>query len=159
MKDGKGTCVHCRQAIADTEIKAQARGESPLGQWQDRLYCVVAVRFEPVLDKHGQPQRYKSGPKKGQIRTRKVRFFRPPNERDLAALKAAEQRLQEKWPQWEAQGLIPTEKFPEGNDNRPIYYGMPRFCDMFTPRQLLGHLTLVEGLNQLKPLILAELGA
>ncbi|MFP3868926.1 MAG: DUF1156 domain-containing protein [Desulfobacteraceae bacterium] len=159
VKDGVGTCVHCRQAIADTEIKAQARGESPLGSWQDRLYCVVAVRFEPLLDKHGQPQRYKSGPRKGEIRTRKVRFFRPPNAADLAAIKDAEQRLQEKWPQWEAQGLIPTEKVPEGHKTaEPLRYGMPRFCDMFTPRQLLGHLTLVEGLNRLKPQILAELG-
>ena len=30
---------------------------------------------------------------------------------------------------------------------------------MFTPRQLLGHLTLIEGLNCLKPRILAELGS
>ena len=37
-------------------------------------------------------------------------------------------------------------------------YGMPRWCDMFTPRQLLGHVTLVEGLNRLKPEILAKLG-
>ena len=29
---------------------------------------------------------------------------------------------------------------------------------MFTPRQLLGHLTLVEELNRLKPQILEELG-
>ena len=30
---------------------------------------------------------------------------------------------------------------------------------MFTPRQLLGHVTLVEGLNKLKPQIIEELGA
>ncbi|MEW5919837.1 MAG: hypothetical protein AB1796_02565 [Bacillota bacterium] len=41
---------------------------------------------------------------------------------------------------------------------RPVNYGMTRWCDMFTPRQLLGHLTLVEELNRLKPLILEELG-
>ena len=158
VMDAEGTCVHCKQAISGDEIKAQARGESPLGQWRDRLYCVVAKRLEPVLDKHGQPVRYKSGDKKGQIKTRKVRFFRPPNERDLEALAEAERRLQEKWPEWEAQGLIPTEKFPEGNDNRPIHYGMPRWCDMFTPRQLLGHATLVEGLNKLKPQIIDALG-
>ena len=29
---------------------------------------------------------------------------------------------------------------------------------MFTPRQLLGHLTLIEELNRLKPQILEELG-
>ncbi|MBM4288700.1 MAG: DUF1156 domain-containing protein, partial [Deltaproteobacteria bacterium] len=158
VKDAEGTCVHCKQAISGEEIKAQARGESPLGQWRDRLYCVVATRFEPVLDKHGKPVRYQSGHKKGEIRTRKIRFFRSPNDRDLQALAEAERRLQEKWPEWEAQGLIPTEKFPEGNDNRPIYYGMPRWCDMFTPRQLLGHVTLVEGLNKLKPRIIDALG-
>src|SRR5690606_34502615 len=54
--------------------------------------------------------------------------------------------------------LIPTERFPEGNDMRPKIYGMERWCDMFTPRQLLGHLTMVEELNRLKPQILAELG-
>lgn len=41
---------------------------------------------------------------------------------------------------------------------RPAIYGMARWCDLFTPRQLLGHLTLVERLNQLKPEIVAELG-
>jgi putative DNA methylase len=155
---GVGQCVHCQQAIPEGEIKAQARGESPNGRWSDRLYCVVAVRLEPLLDEHGQPLRYTSGLMAGEIKTRKVRFFRPPNDRDLQALEAAEKRLQEKWPAWEAVGLIPTERFPEGNDTRPIQYGMPRWCDLFTPRQLLGHLTLIEGLNRLKPKILAELG-
>ncbi len=41
---------------------------------------------------------------------------------------------------------------------RPVNYGMPRWCDLFTPRQLLGHVTLIEGLNKLKPAILKSLG-
>ncbi|MGE3536742.1 MAG: DUF1156 domain-containing protein [Candidatus Tectimicrobiota bacterium] len=155
---GVGQCVHCRQAISGDEIKAQARGESPHGKWTDRLYCVVAVRLEPVLDRQGQPQRYASGPKRGVIRTRKVRFFRAPNARDMEALATAEARLQQRWPAWEAAGLIPVEHFPEGNDMRPVQYGMPRWCDLFTSRQLLGHLTLIEGLNHLKSAILEALG-
>lgn len=158
VNGGIGQCVHCRQAISGEEIKTQARGESPHGKWKDRLYAVVAVRLEPKLDRYGKPQRYTSGPKKGEIKTRKVRFFRPTNERDLEALRQAGERLKEKWPQWEPDGLIPTERIPKGNDMRPIHYGMPRWCDLFTPRQLLGHLTLVEGLNRLKPEILTELG-
>ncbi|TEB09086.1 DUF1156 domain-containing protein [Pelotomaculum propionicicum] len=158
VDNGVGTCIHCRQAIPADEIKAQARGESPHGRWQDRLYCVVAVRYHPKLDKHGRPERYKTGQRAGEIKTGKVRFFRPPNHRDLEALAEAEKRLQQRWPEWERQGLIPTENFPQGNDMRPVYYGMPRWCDMFTPRQLLGHLTLVEELNRLKPGILEELG-
>jgi adenine-specific DNA methylase len=155
---GIGQCVHCKQAISGDEIKAQARGESPHGQWVDRLYAVVAVRLEPKLDKRGKPQRYKSGLRKGEIKTQKIRFFRPPNRRDLRALEESEKRLKEKWPEWETDGLIPTEAIPKGNDMRPIYYGMPRWCDLFTPRQLLGHVTLVEGLNRLKPEMIEALG-
>ncbi|MGQ4808768.1 hypothetical protein NKDENANG_02157 [Candidatus Entotheonellaceae bacterium PAL068K] len=156
---GVGQCVHCRQAISGDEIKAQARGESSHGLWRERLYAVCAVRLEPRLDRNGQPQRYTSGARKGEIKTRKVRFFRPPNERDIQALRQAEERLQERWAEWEAIGLIPTERFPEqSNDTRPIQYGMSRWSDLFTPRQLLGHLTLIEGLNHLKPEMLSELG-
>jgi len=157
--NGVGTCVHCQQAISSDEIKAQARGESPHGSWQDRLYCVVAVRYQPQLDSDGKPIFFKSGAKKGKIKTKKVRFFRPPNANDLAALQEAGKRLQANWDRWEKAGLIPTEKIPEGNDMRPINYGMTRWCDLFTPRQLLGHFYLVEELNRLKPQILAELGA
>ncbi|MBN2372961.1 DUF1156 domain-containing protein, partial [bacterium] len=158
VADGEGICVHCKRPVPGDVIKAQARGESPHGKWKDRLYCVVAVRLEPKLDKNGEPVRYKSGAKKGEIQTRKIRFFRPPNEQDIKALEEAEKHLMERWPEWEAQGLIPTEAFPVGNDMRPVTYGMPRWCDMFTPRQLLGHLYLIEGLNRLKPEIIRQLG-
>jgi len=155
---GVGHCIHCKQAIDADEIKSQARGESPTGKWKDLLYCIVAVRFQPKLDKDGKPQRYKSGAKKGEIKTEKVRFFRPPNEKDLSALKEADKRLKDNWDRWDEAGLIPTEKFPQGNDMRPVIYGMSRWCDMFTSRQLLGHLTLVEDLNRLKPQIIDGLG-
>ena len=159
VSGGVGTCIHCRQAIDAEEIKRQARGESEHGTWQDRLYCVVAVRVQPKLDKNGKPERFKSGEKKGEIKTEKVRFFRPPNDTDLKALTEAERRLQENWDRWDAEGLIPTEAIPEGHKTRePLRVGFNRWCDMFTPRQLLGHLYLIEELNKLKPQILAELG-
>lgn len=158
VNKGIGTCIHCRQAIPAEEIKSQARGESPHGRWKDRLYCVVAVRHEPRLDDEGRPQIYKSGKRKGEIKTRKVRFFRAPGLRDLEALKKAEEKLKKQWDAWERAGLIPTENIPQGNDMRPVIYGMDRWCDLFTPRQLLGHLMLVEELNRLKSQILQELG-
>jgi putative DNA methylase len=156
---GVGSCVHCHQAISAEEIKAQACGESQYGTWRDRLYTVVAIRFQPKLDKIGKPQRYKTGEKAGQIKTEKVRFFRAPNQADLDALTKAQQTLADKWDEWERQGLIPTENIPKGHKTlEPLRAGMKRWCDMFTPRQLLGHLTLVEELNRIKPLILEELG-
>lgn len=75
VSGGVGTCVHCRQAISSDEIKAQARGGLPHGQWQDRLFCVCAVRYQPKLNKDGNPQRYQSGAKAGEIKTEKNTVF------------------------------------------------------------------------------------
>lgn len=158
IKGGVGTCIHCGQAIASEEIKRQACGESEYGTWSDDLYCVVAVRQQPKLDKDGNVMRYTSGPNKGQVRTEKVTFFREPTAEDYAALDRAKQALEENWDRWEAMDLIPTENFPQGNDMRPSMYGMKRWCDMFTPRQLLGHLTAMEILHNMMPEILAEHG-
>lgn len=155
---GVGQCVHCHQAISGDEIKRQARGESELGKWKDVLYCVVGIRLEPKLDKHGKVQRFASGERKGTIKTGKVRYFRAANQADLDALKAAEQELEERRLEFEMKGLMPNEPFPPGNDMRPVNYGMPTWADMFTPRQLLGHLSIMEALQEAKPSILSELG-
>ncbi len=85
------------------------------------------------------------------IRTTKGRGFRAPTAVDLDALAAAEAELARLLPQWEQDNVIPNEQFPEGNDNRPINYGMPRWRDFFTPRQLLVHGCFVEEFRKLTP--------
>ncbi|OQY58366.1 MAG: DNA methylase, partial [Desulfobacteraceae bacterium 4572_88] len=163
VRRGVGLCIHCRQAISGDEIKAQARGESELGKWENRLYCVVADRLEPLLSSDGRPQQFKSGPNKGKTRTRKIRFFRAPDDSDFAALAEAERLLNEKWGSStgsDTRGLIPSEKIPFGQKtSEPLRYGFSRWCEMFTPRQLLGHLTLAQGLNHLRPRIIKALGS
>jgi putative DNA methylase len=160
VSDGVGQCLHCKQAIDGDEIKAQARGESALGRWKERLYAIVAVRLQPKLDRHGNVQRFASGTRAGQLRTEKVRYFRAPNEQDFEGLRLAETKLRENWARWDEVGLIPTEAIPErSNYNRGHrLYGITRWCDMFTPRQLLGHVLLTEELIRLQPQILAVLG-
>lgn len=156
---GIGQCVHCRQAIAGDEIKAQARGESRHGTWWDRVYTVHAVRFEPKLDARGRPQRYVSGDRKGEIKAGKVKFFRAPTDQDEAALSEAKQRLEANWGRWETADLIPTETIPVGSKtSEPLRYGMRQWSDLFAPRQMLGHLTLVERFRALQPEIRAALG-
>lgn len=158
VSDGVGQCLHCKQAIDGDEIKAQARGDSPHGKWTDRLYAVVAVRRQPKLDRNGSVQRFSTGLRSGELKTEKIRYFRAPNERDFEGLRLAEAKLRENWARWDEAGLIPTEAFPKGNDIRPVTYGMPRWCDLFTPRQLLGHVALVEELNSLIPELQRDLG-
>ncbi len=90
-------------------------------------------------------------------RTANGRGFRAPTDVDLHALEAAESELKRLFPQWERDDVLPREMFPKGNDNRPIEYGMPRWRDMFTPRQLLVHGSFVEEWRKLIDDVRAEI--
>lgn len=90
--------------------------------------------------------------------TRKLEF-RPPEPTDLKALRAAERELGRLRPQWEREGIIPVEEYPEiSSDNRPRLYGMPRWADLFAPRQLLALGVMVEELRDIRPEILRAEG-
>ncbi|MBM4466926.1 MAG: DUF1156 domain-containing protein [Chloroflexi bacterium] len=76
--------------------------------------------------------------------------FRPPTQEDLAAVRRAEAALAERLPHWEAAGLVPVEPIPEGlKTAEPIRYGMYRWADTFSPRQLLALGTYLETLREL----------
>jgi len=76
--------------------------------------------------------------------------FRLPTKEDNEANANAKYAITNQKPEWIAKGIIPTEAFPEGNDNRPIIYGMPNWMDFFSPRQLLVLGTLVQTLQELE---------
>lgn len=86
------------------------------------------------------------------------RGFRAPTDTDLRALDAAEVELERLRPRWERDDVLPTEAIPSGNKtDEPHNYGMTRWCDMFTPRQLLVHGTLVEEFREFIPEVRAGL--
>jgi adenine-specific DNA methylase len=126
-KGGQAECPRCHTVISSEEVKQVARN----GRMDHQLYAVY------VKERLG-----------GKSRTR--RDFRPPT-REEEDIEKAEARLKEKLPKWKDMNLIPEEAFPEtANDTRPIQYGMPRWCDMFNPRQLLTHLIYLEKFLQAK---------
>jgi putative DNA methylase len=84
--------------------------------------------------------------------------FRAPNSEDNKYVHKAEYELARKKPEWIAKDIIPTEQFPEGNDNRPIKYGMPNWSDFFTPRQLLALGTIAETLHDIASDMHREVG-
>ena len=124
----------CRRVIEGGEIKKQARA----GRMGEQLYAVVYKRRVE--------RRLKSG-KRGKDRW--LRGYRAPRPQDDNGAQIAA-RLAEKLPEWEAFDIVPSERFPEdGNDDRPIQYGMPLWRDLFSPRQLLCHGTGVEVFREL----------
>ena len=169
VTDGRGICPHCRQVIDGDEIKSQGRGESSHGKMIDRLFCIVAVRLQPKLKKNGHLDRNASGDQVGEIQVEKVRFFRAPTKQDFDAVALAEKTLAAKWDHFERHDLIPTEQIPPGHKtgdeggagsgtDKPLKLGTEKWYQMFTPRQLLGHLTSMDALREMKPRIIADLG-
>jgi putative DNA methylase len=126
---GKGMSLFTNTVIPDDYIKAMAQS----GRMGSVLYAVAVKAVK--LD------------------------FRPPDKTDLAALEAAERELARLRPQWEKDGIIPTEKLLRGYNTRQIMnYGVLKWADMFSPRQLLALGTLVEELRNLRPKIIAQEG-
>lgn len=87
-----------------------------------------------------------------------VRTFREPSLDDRQAIARSEAMLADLLPQWLNDGLLPVEEIPEGNDTRPLQYGMSHWTDMFTPRQRLVHGVFAEEFARLVPEVRAELG-
>ncbi|MEE9166551.1 MAG: DUF1156 domain-containing protein [Candidatus Neomarinimicrobiota bacterium] len=93
------------------------------------------------------------------VKTPKGLTFRNPTKDDLNALKAAEEELNRVRPEWERENVIPTEEYPAiTTDPRPRVYGMPKWADLFSPRQLLAAGVLVQELRKLKPEIVSNEG-
>ena len=127
---GDGTCPYpeCGRVIEGDEIKRQAQA----GRMGEQLYAVVTKT------------RVEARTKTGRVREKWQRGYRAPRaEDDDGAAVAA--RLAEKLEEWEAFGIVPSEKIPDGNKTaEPQRYGMPLWRDLFSPRQLLCHGTSVE---------------
>ncbi|SVE52828.1 uncharacterized protein METZ01_LOCUS505682, partial [marine metagenome] len=94
------------------------------------------------------------------IRTaQETRELRSPTAVDLEAVSAAEAELGRLLPDWEKAGVVPNESVPNGNKTRePLNYGMTRWREMFSPRQLLVHGCFVEEFHKLIPEVREAVG-
>ncbi len=134
VSGGDATCPYsdCKRAISGDEIKEAAKS----GNMGEQLYAVAYKRRVPCLTKTGRR------------REKWIKEYRASKPADDNS-EFVQTKLEEKLAEWDVHDIIPTERFPHGSDNRPIEYGMPLWCDLFSPRQLLCHGTSVETFREL----------
>ena len=136
VSGGDAKCCYedCARLIDSDEIKRQAQA----GQMGDQLYAIAFKR-----------RMITGRTKAGKAKEKWVRDYRAPRPEDDVRELAA-QTVAERMPEWEALDLVPTEKVPTDiNDERPIKYGMPLWRNLFSPRQLIGHVESVRILREL----------
>jgi putative DNA methylase len=131
VTDGDGLCPYtdCGRPIDGDEIKRQAQA----GLMGEQLFTVVFKR------------RIEKTTKTGRKRESWERDYRAPCPEDdnSDAIRAS---LAQKMPEWEALDIVPSERIPDLSNYERGHrmYGMYKWADMFSPRQLLCHGISVE---------------
>jgi adenine-specific DNA methylase len=132
--DGDAICPRCGNIVTDREIKDKAFKQRVTGGLGNQMMTVCSQ--VPV----------KLTYRKGEVKVRYLWRFRAPTDADLAAVAAAEAELRANEGRWA--NLIPPEEVPEiMEDSRPRDYGMTRWRDFFSPRQLLANITLLDEIR------------
>lgn len=132
VSGGDATCPFpdCGRLIPGDVVKAQAQA----GEMGEQLYAIVYKQRVVVgTTKAGKPKE------------KWIRGYRAPrDDDDVSALVRA--KLDAKMPEWEALDIVPNESIGElsNYDRGHRMYGMYRWVDMFSPRQVLAHCTSVE---------------
>ena len=132
----KATCPYpnCGATTPSGYIPQEAQARR-LGH---QLYCIIYRDTWYPKTKSGAPSK----------RPKTARGFRVPTPDDDNTAEV-DTKLTELAEPWERDNILPTEEVPHGDDQRPHHYGMPKWRDMFSPRQLLAHGYCVQAFHDL----------
>ena len=113
--------------------------EAQSGRLGHQLYCIIYRDSWYPLTKSGRPTK----------RPKTARGFRIPKETDFNNAEVTT-KLQEIEESWEDRNILPKEDVQMGDKTKTLFdYGMPRWRDVFSPRQLLAHGYCVQAFKEL----------
>ena len=132
---GDALCPYpdCERVVGGEEVKAQAQA----GDMGEQLFAIVYKK------------RVFTKTKAGKKREKWVRRYRAARSEDDNS-EAVRELLESKLPEWEALDIVPSEPIPDGLKTSELQrYGMVRWVDLFSRRQLLCHGLAVEVFREL----------
>ena len=113
--------------------------EAQAGRLGHQPYCIIYRDTWETKTKSGRASK----------RPKTSRGFRVPKEGDDNTAQV-QQQLEKLTEPWETKGILPNEEILRGDKTAtPLDYGMPRWGDMFSPRQLLAHGYCVQAFQDL----------
>ena len=113
--------------------------EAQAGRLGHQLYCIIYRDEWYPLTKAGKP--YK--------KPKTARGFRIPTTEDDNAMQTVA-HLKDSTGTWEREDILPNEEVLNGDKTKTLLdYGMPKWRDMFTTRQLLAHGYCVQAFRDL----------
>jgi adenine-specific DNA methylase len=138
----------CRKANPDKGTVKRGTGVSP---WTGAAIDGDYIKAEAQAGRMGE-QLYAVGIKKtGDF------SFRAPTDKDQRIVERAELEVKSRWATWEAKDLIPDEPRREGRaDWACEIYGMTRWSDTYSARQLLSFVTFIDCLLEVTDQARAE---
>lgn len=130
VKRGSATCPCCGYTTPVASVRRQLKARHG-GADDARIFCVVTTK--PL---------------------EQGRFYRLPNQRDLDAVLRAKEELERRKREWKGElSLVPDEPTPMGGGKgagrafSQRNYGMEKFADLFTSRQLLSLTSIVRHIQ------------
>jgi adenine-specific DNA methylase len=143
--------VACKKADPDKGTVRRGTGVSP---WTGATLTGEYIKAEAQAGRMGR-QLFAVGTKRpgGFV-------FRPPTSEDQAGIEQASREYRRKTPRWTAEGLLPDFDIPYGHRSHErdviVQYGLSRWTDLFSERQLLFHCMSAEVLRELSKLSESE---
>jgi len=119
QKGGNAICINCRNTISYEHMTRD------IAERRDKELIAVVVK------------------------NRRGKDFELPSEEDYRNFEEAVRYLKENWERFLEEGLIPTEDLKESELFRLTNYGLRKWYEVFTERQLLVMITLLKNIREI----------